>query len=251
MKNHIITTLLFVLLYLSDLNGENVLEPPEGIDTITIEQLVDNHELLLFKSSNQDILTIFLATKNEILKSICVRELAERGEKSLKLLEMKISNNDSTFEEKDLAAESLLYMDNENAKKLACNYYIQQLKNSNYSFKDYYHYPVSSRVGAVIRKKVSIDGNEKGLVFYPFGAFVPLLKLGKTALPKLIELLDEQSSMIIPMRAYWLIEEITKKKLPPFGEVWQNADILKKIVLDESKTASELKADDSNTNPKP
>ncbi len=231
MKFIVIIMLLFVPFFNSLFAGEEDIPLPSKLEKdITVKDLQDNTEILFFGESDKNIFNILVTAKSRLIKSICTRELSKRGRASIKLLELKIAK-ESLSEERNLAAEILLFIDNKKAKRLACEYYASQLANPDFVFHNYYHYPSTTLLGGAVEEDIIIDNKTFKLFMAPAGASIPLLQLKEIALPYLIDVLNEKVSpnIIASLHAYWLIEEISKKKLPPFSKVWQNADILKKM----------------------
>jgi hypothetical protein len=242
--------IFLIIACFSPLNAEETQNPPslEGEVILTIKDFQKHSGDLFMGESDENIFKILMIAKSSLIKSICIRELSKRGKTSaklLELLELKIAK-ESSAEERNLAAEILLYVENKRAKQLACEYYISQLANPNFVFHNYYHFPSTIILGGAVEANIIIDGNTFKLFMAPAAASIPLLKLKEIALPYLIDLLDENASpnIIASLHAYWLIKQISKKKLPKFGEVWQNPDILKKLKLTESASEKRCESDD-------
>lgn len=229
--------LSFVLTCFTCLHATGNMEPPETAENQAPE------ELIFLGESPESLFAILSASRSRQVQSLCIRELSWRGMKNIELLKKKISR-ESTLDEQDFAAEILLHIDNVEAKNLACKYYVSQLANSLYVYKNYYHYPVMELQAGDIKEDIIINGKKFKISLIPAAATIPLLKLKEIALPHLVKILDRKYDNIIPaLNAYWLIENILKKELPPFGEVWQNADIVKKIIHDNTlpKTQNDKK----------
>jgi hypothetical protein len=200
----------------------------ENDNLLSPDELIQNAGIIFSEENSETVFNILTKADGKLLQSMCMRELASR-EGSVNFLKNKMGK-DSPVLEKDYAAEILLNMSNFEAQLMASEYYIDQLNNMNYHFKNIYNYPQSARIGMLINIPVNIDDQSVELIFHLSEACIPLLQLGAISLPRLIATLDSKSSVFASYNAYWLIEHISGIKLPSFGKVWQNSNLAKEII---------------------